>query len=243
MSRTRASLADALRDAGHSVAAVDGRNSLHALHEEGPFDLLVCNLHCHDVNPVALLVHTRKRAIPTLAVAKNYTQNEARDACTLGADSVWALPVDVEPFVDRVSMLVRTVTTAPPPFVKTVLLIDDDDATRAAMRRPLQEQGYHVLEAANGLEGIQIASRLRVDMVVLDIVMPGMDGLAVCEVLKTQRTTSHLPVLICTVRSDEKDQLQAIAAAADDYLVKPFRPKELVRRTTRLIGAPQHLAS
>lgn len=236
---TRSSLTASLQKAGFRVTAVGGKSGLHLIEQNGTYDLLVCNLHYNDVDARLLLGLAEERRVPTLAVAPAYAEFEAREACLLGADSVWALPVDTERFLARAAQLAPYASSSSGDR-QTVLIVDDNDATRGAMRATLEEAGCNVLEAPDGMLGIRMASRHTVHLIVLDINMPGLNGLGVCEVLKTQRSTRHIPVLICTVRSEDEDKLAAVAAAADDYLTKPFRPDAFIRRVGSLITLPAH---
>ncbi len=108
-----------------------------------------------------------------------------------------------------------------------VLVVDDEDRIREIVRGYLESDGFDVAEARDGEAALQTARDWHPDLVVLDVMMPGIDGI---EVLRRLRTTSEIPVILLTARSEEVDTLVGLSVGADDYLTKPFRPRELVAR-------------
>ncbi|MFL4469707.1 response regulator transcription factor [Tateyamaria armeniaca] len=108
-----------------------------------------------------------------------------------------------------------------------LLIVDDDPHIRSVLRIALQQGGYGVSEAGDGAEGLTKARSGRFDLIVLDIGLPEMDGLAVCRSL---RATHATPVLFLTARQDEIDRVLGFELGADDYVTKPFSPRELVAR-------------
>ncbi|MBW2277782.1 MAG: response regulator [Deltaproteobacteria bacterium] len=113
-----------------------------------------------------------------------------------------------------------------------ILVADDDGHIREVVRYALEKTGHTVLEAADGDEALKIASEQPIDLLVLDIVMPGPDGLEVCRRL---RATSELPILFLTSRDDEVDRVLGLEIGGDDYLIKPFSPRELVARVKAVL--------
>jgi two-component system response regulator MprA len=115
----------------------------------------------------------------------------------------------------------------------TILVVDDDSGLRKALRRVLVSHGFDVEVAEDGLEALaQVRSRV-FDAVVLDVMMPGSDGIEVCERLRAER--NRLPVLMLTARDAVRDRVAGLDAGADDYLVKPFANEELVARVRALL--------
>ncbi|MGC9221055.1 MAG: response regulator transcription factor [Solirubrobacteraceae bacterium] len=112
-----------------------------------------------------------------------------------------------------------------------VLIAEDDERLRAMLSRGLRYAGFEVFEAGDGLIALEQAQRLVPDLVVLDIGMPGMDGLAVCRSL---RATSAVPILMLTARGEVSDRIGGLRGGADDYVVKPFVFQELVARLEAL---------
>jgi DNA-binding response OmpR family regulator len=130
----------------------------------------------------------------------------------------------------RAERAVRTTTAAPPPDTRRrVLLIEDDADIAEAIGYQLEKVGLSVKVARTGEEGLE-AVRRGADLVLLDLNLPGMDGLEVCRMIRRQQTTAHLPVIIVSARGDEVDRVLGLEMGADDYLVKPFSLKELAAR-------------
>jgi DNA-binding response OmpR family regulator len=113
-----------------------------------------------------------------------------------------------------------------------VLVVDDEPAIRDIVRRYLTAEGFEVAEAATGDEALDRAAELEADLVVLDVLMPGTDGL---EVLRRLRATSDVYVILLTAKAEEVDKLVGLAIGADDYLTKPFSPRELVARVRAVL--------
>lgn len=113
-----------------------------------------------------------------------------------------------------------------------VLVVDDEWNMRNLLRIYLQREGFAVSEARTGREALDVLEQQRIDMVVLDVMMPDMDG---WQVLRTIRESSRIPVLMLTARSDTKDKVQGLDGGADDYLTKPFEPEELAARLRSLL--------
>ena len=112
----------------------------------------------------------------------------------------------------------------------SVLIVDDEPAVRAALDRALRLDGYEVEMAADGAEALDRIAELRLDAVVLDVAMPGIDGLEVCRRLRRRATTANVPIMMLTARGEESDRIRGFETGADDYVTKPFSPRELVAR-------------
>ncbi|MFJ8634733.1 response regulator transcription factor [Streptomyces sp. NPDC093568] len=126
---------------------------------------------------------------------------------------------------------------------QTVLLAEDDRAIRNALERALTLEGYQVTAVADGVEALAQAHRTPPDVLVLDVMMPGIDGLQVCRVLRAEG--DRTPILMLTALVETQDRIAGLDAGADDYVVKPFdveevfaRLRALLRRTSEANGAP-----
>jgi two-component system, OmpR family, KDP operon response regulator KdpE len=108
-----------------------------------------------------------------------------------------------------------------------ILITDDEPQIRRVLRTTLISQGYAVVEARNGEEALEMVRAEHVDLILLDMNMPGMSGIEVCREI---RHTSDVPIIMLTVRNTEADKVQALDAGADDYVVKPFGAEELMAR-------------
>jgi len=126
------------------------------------------------------------------------------------------------------------------PVGATILVVDDDQDLAQLICELLTDQGYEAIAAANGrLMRVAMAAR-RVDLVILDVMMPGEDGLSICREL---RAKSNLPILMLTARGDELDRVVGLEMGADDYLPKPFGSRELIARVRSILRRAQADAS
>jgi DNA-binding response OmpR family regulator len=116
--------------------------------------------------------------------------------------------------------------------MQTVLVVDDEPKIARLARDYLEHAGYAVLTAGDGPSAVQVARTRRPDLVVLDLGLPGLDGL---EVLRSIRTTGAMPVVVLTARDTELDKLLGLELGADDYVTKPFSPRELVARVRAVL--------
>ncbi len=110
-----------------------------------------------------------------------------------------------------------------------ILIVDDDEEIRDLLRQYLEKNGFKVSTAANGRDMRQVLAREQIDMLVLDLMMPGEDGLALCRQLHAG-ASNPLPILMLTARGDEADRILGLEMGADDYLTKPFASRELLAR-------------
>lgn len=109
----------------------------------------------------------------------------------------------------------------------TILVVDDEPQIRRVMLTTLTSQGYSVIEVRSGEEALEKMRTVRVDLVLLDVNLPGISGLETCREI---RVSSDVPIIMLTVRNSERDKVQALDAGADDYVVKPFGVEELMAR-------------
>ena len=113
-----------------------------------------------------------------------------------------------------------------------ILTVEDDERIRTALRLALEDEGWEVDEVASGEEALTAFSRVPADVVLVDIMLPGIDGFDICRAI---RKSSDVPIVMITARSDTHDVVAGLEAGADDYLTKPFAPKELSARIRALL--------
>jgi DNA-binding response OmpR family regulator len=118
------------------------------------------------------------------------------------------------------------------PDPATILLVDDEDAVQKLLTYPLERDGYRVVPARDGEEALEQFEREHVDLVVLDLMLPKLDGLEVC---KRLRATSQVPIIMLTARDDELDKVLGLELGADDYITKPFSIREFRSRVRALL--------
>jgi two-component system alkaline phosphatase synthesis response regulator PhoP len=122
---------------------------------------------------------------------------------------------------------------------KRILVVDDEARVREMIEFRLRLFGYEVLHAANGSEALAVASREMPDLVLLDVMMPELDGFQVCSRLKQDETTRRIPVIMLTAKAEAKDVTRAFNSGAVDYVVKPYDPAVLQQKVVQhLAGAP-----
>lgn len=113
-----------------------------------------------------------------------------------------------------------------------ILIVEDQQVLREIMKEYLMDEGYHVLDACDGSQALELFHEHEIDLIILDIMLPELDGWSVCRRI---RKTSDVPILMLTSRSDEDDTLLGFELGADDYVVKPCSPPILLARTKRLL--------
>jgi DNA-binding response OmpR family regulator len=115
---------------------------------------------------------------------------------------------------------------------ETILIIEDEPKITRLARDYLEQGGFRILSVAEGNIGLAMARREHPDLIVLDLMLPGMDGLDICRILRRE---SDVPIIMLTARSEETDRLIGLELGADDYITKPFSPRELVARVRALL--------
>lgn len=117
-------------------------------------------------------------------------------------------------------------------FTKKILIAEDDPNTASLVGTYLQKEGFTILHAADGVEAVELAATKEPILVILDLMLPKMDGWDVCRQL---RKSSDVPILMLTAREEEIDRIMGLSLGADDYVVKPFSPRELVERVKAIL--------
>ena len=112
-------------------------------------------------------------------------------------------------------------------MVRTVMVVEDDDAIRLVLRTNLEDEGYRVLEAVTAEQGLVLMMDEKIDVVLVDLRLPGIHGL---DLVRSLRATSQIPIIIVTAQTDSHDVVAGLEAGADDYVTKPFVAKELMAR-------------
>lgn len=110
---------------------------------------------------------------------------------------------------------------------ETILIVDDEKEIRDLINIYIRNEGYKTVLAENGMEAIEAAQNKNVDLIILDIMMPGMDGIQTCMKIRQER---NMPIIMLTAKSEDIDKIMGLTTGADDYITKPFNPLELVAR-------------
>lgn len=114
--------------------------------------------------------------------------------------------------------------------MKTILIIEDDEHIVELLKFNIENKGYNVVASLDGKEGYLKAKNELPDLILLDLMLPGMDGIEICKRLKNKKSTSDIPIIMLTAKGDEDDRILGLETGADDYIVKPFSIKELLVR-------------
>ncbi|KAA3611663.1 MAG: DNA-binding response regulator [Planctomycetota bacterium] len=122
---------------------------------------------------------------------------------------------------------------------KKILIVEDDPDLLEMLRLTFHAQGYQVILAADGEDGLKLARRHGPDIMILDLMLPGIDGLEVCRQIRADPGLRSVPILMLTARSEETDVVLGLGMGADDYVTKPARPRELVARVHSLLRRSQ----
>lgn len=118
---------------------------------------------------------------------------------------------------------------------RKILVVEDEKDIRGLVRYNLEAEGFAVVEASDGEIGLTLAATERPALVILDLMLPGLPGLEVCRLLRVKAETLHVPILILTARAAEVDKILGLEMGADDYVTKPFSPRELVARVKAVL--------
>jgi len=113
---------------------------------------------------------------------------------------------------------------------QTVLIADDEKHLRNALELMFSKRGYRVLVACEGTQALEMARAELPDVIILDVMMPGMDGYEVCKALRAHYRTRHIPIVMLTAKADDEDKLEGLSGGANDYVTKPWKQAELIQR-------------
>ena len=121
------------------------------------------------------------------------------------------------------------------PDTKTVLVVDDLDTTRQILTYSLENAGYRTIEAADGFQAVKAAMDRRVDLILLDIMLPGMDGLEVLKRLRGEEKTKEIPIIAVTARSQKEEIISTMEAGANGYIIKPFTQETVLEKVKQFL--------
>jgi DNA-binding response OmpR family regulator len=117
-----------------------------------------------------------------------------------------------------------------------ILIVEDDPGALRLVQYTLEHEGYQVLTATNGLVGLKKAQSEEPDLIILDVMLPGMDGFEICHRLRDEPQTAGLPILMLSAKAQEADKTTGLKVGADDYLPKPADPAEIILRVGKLLA-------
>lgn len=264
--RSRKLLKDVLTTAGYRISEADnGEDAISKAQRELPdvilLDVVLPQLGGFEV--CRRLKHDPATASIHILMITCLTEREHRDkAVESGADDFLTKPIDPGTVLYRVQRAFNaiqgianesekatkkwnsTVMEAPsvriPPIPPgRILVVDDDDKSRCLLRDLLAARGHHITEAVNGEEALDTVRREHPDVILLDVVMPGMSGFEVCRRLKADPATAMIHILLITSLTERKHRMKGIECGANDFLTKPVEPDEVLLRVRNAIMAKQ----
>lgn len=118
---------------------------------------------------------------------------------------------------------------------ETILIVEDEKDIVKMLEYNLKKEGFKTLSARNGEDALEMVKSEHPDLILLDLMLPGIDGLEVCRALKSERKTASIPVIMLTAKSQESDKVVGLELGADDYVTKPFSPRELIARVRAVL--------
>src|SRR3972149_8740744 len=119
--------------------------------------------------------------------------------------------------------------------IMKILVVDDEKDILTLLEYNLKKAGFTVVSAQDGPEALALSKKEKPDLIILDIMLPGMEGTEVCKILKGEETTRHIPIIMLTAKGEEIDRIVGFELGVDDYIIKPFSPRELVLRVKTVL--------
>lgn len=254
----------ALRAPDRELVLASSAAEAARLAAERTFALVLLDLHLPDGDGRRLLAQWREtgrtRDVPVFVLSADLDEETKAECFAAGADGFFDKPIRPEAIATAVSSRLRrlVLTSQPPappagttvpsppaaivksrrPEVLSALIVEDDPFVGGMVRHRLARAGFTVRQAADGAQGLAAVAAAEPSVVVLDLNLPELNGFQFLEHLRSDPATHGIPVLVLTASGAEKDLVRAFSIGANDYLVKPFSPTELVARVQRLVAGP-----
>jgi DNA-binding response OmpR family regulator len=127
-------------------------------------------------------------------------------------------------------------------MARTILIVDDEAVLVETLTYNLEQEGYQVITAVDGIRALEVVQQTRPDLIILDVLLPNMDGLEVCSKLRRESQSATIPILMLTAKSDKMDEVIGLEVGADDYVTKPFGRRELLARVRALLRRSEYAA-
>jgi two-component system alkaline phosphatase synthesis response regulator PhoP len=125
----------------------------------------------------------------------------------------------------------------------TILVVEDEPDIRKLVQYNLVQERYKVIEAEDSEQALKLLQRARPNLIILDLMLPGMSGMELCKLLRDRQDTAHMPILMLTAKAAEADKVIGLEMGADDYLAKPFSPREMVARVRAILRRAESAAA
>jgi putative nucleotidyltransferase with HDIG domain len=225
-----------LKKSGYMTRAVGSGAQTIELMKLEKFDMILLDINMPEINGVQVLEHIKKNKItsdvPVIMVTAENDNNTVIRCIKLGADDYIKKPVEPTLLRSRIWRCVqkhKNFTGAEPPATASrdkprahIMVVDDDEHHRAIVQHRLAANNHIILQASNGLEAIELLETNQVDLILLDVAMPGLDGYQTLERIKASENNRQIPILMCSADDSPKTIDKCLKAGADDYVLKPF---------------------
>ncbi len=242
----RTALAASLEEAGHIVhVAQNGLQALEMLYAQ-PFDLVLLDLLMPEMDGFQVLEHMRKSGIlqhiPVIVVSANNEVTSVVQCIEMGATDYVSKPFDYVQLHTRINASLaiggkQHLRTREQTSAGKILVVDDDILDRTLLATSLEEKGYAVEIADSGRQALEMLQRQSFDVVLLDLLMPEMDGFEVLERVKADSAWQHIPVIVVSAAEEMESVIRCIEMGATDHLPKPFNPAVLSARVNASLAA------
>ncbi len=236
----RMTIQELLEDNDYDVlVAQDGKEALDQIIENRP-DLVILDVIMPKMDGIKVCNHIRNNqrtsSIPIIMLTAKDDSEDKILGLESGADDYLTKPFNEEELLAKLQSLLRLRNLQGKSFsTKSVVLVADDSLTvRMELQDLLDEDGYKAIAVEDGQEALEAVNRYLPDLVILDVIMPKMDGIEVCRKVKNNPATQQIPVVIITSKTDIDDKIRGLNAGADDYLFKPYNPKEFTAKVNAL---------
>ncbi len=226
-----------------SLETSNAEEALKIVRETRP-DLVLMDIHLPGMDGLTATKQMKKdpelRDIPVVALTACAMPDDKQKALDAGCEGYISKPIETRNFVERLNSFMKPASIDKREEEKCnrskkILIVDDNDANIKLLMAKLSKDNYHFLTATNGHEALAEVERNSPDLVLLDIMMPGMDGFEVTELLKNNPATRDIPVILVTALEDEKNKVRGLRIGADDFLNKPVNTVELRARVKSLL--------
>lgn len=235
------------------VAVAETRAQARELLSAGKFDLVTLSLALPDGDGRSLLIDVRGNPetadVPTVVVAVAADAHQKAECFRMGADAFFDEPVDGELFTAVASARLQRAPSKPAeeapaapkraeaaaPASRNVLLVEDDDMVASILKHRLGREGFEVLHFSDGVRALSAVEGKPLALAILDVKVPGMDGFELLTRLRGSPDAARVPVMMLTAQGAEQDVVRGFELGADDYMVKPFSPAEVMARVHRLL--------
>lgn len=230
------------------IVANDGLTAMMQAHKERP-DLILLDIKMPAGHGLSVGEHLKKSIdtmiIPIIFITAYANEDVYKKANEMGAEAVISKPIDMELLLSKIETALNKVEMRKAEEVKEempsakmqkkILVVDDEPEIIKMLKMRLEANNYNVITATEGLDGLEKARREVPDLIILDVMLPKIDGYIICRILKFDQKFKDIPIIILTARSKRLDEQIGYETGADAYMTKPFKSEELLAKIKELL--------